>query len=872
MPLKPFELVDFGGVDSRSNPLNMPQNRSLYMRNWCPKQDGHLELRYGYTQEQMSAPVNEPIHTIIPYQSWDGTQKFLIVGQGTNLTVHDLQTHTDTPAVIRGAAIASSSPWGFYLANNRIHMGNGTDQKFFDGTTFRDNGLRAPTATEVAGVVVTEGVRELSALENSSITLTPSSGGAFPATTGTGRVFYVTFFDVSTNELGPSTVQAGTGPVVLTLNQRVIVAVLPVPTNPNWVKLFGITDDGGSSAYFATSTGPIAVQGCTRASQFIGAVPPFIPARTVTTVTVIAPGHGFSNGDIVYQNNTGFDGVYAITVIDGDTYLFTLNLTAGSSGADLPPIQGATSTGGNVFKLVVSPNGSTSISIANPTTVNPVLYPAAINEVAALLVNRNGGLPPSVVGGANPGYQFYAAIYNPITQHVGNAIAIGPRHANSVRVNINLSNLPNYSAIDDEWQLLIGRTGDGATTGYVVVDDAGNFIAAQSGQTSISISGGIDGDFKMPTRNGIIPPQCTMFARVDTKSYAADPQSPYVRYSGDESTFTTGIFLGRPEQSWAGDDLETFPTSQPITGIHEEDLELFVGTLRDSAILSDQNGQPVWKGPWNVGLCGPFAMTKADPYGFFWATDTKQLATLASGLPTPVSDEYDTSELSQFDDALLSATRIVYHRDRLKTKDELRIEGLSNALPLTVIHDFKMRDARSPYGQGYSSKFTGPLSSPFVAAEVRDGQNRASIFAGGTDGHLYQLYSGANDSGTEYDADAILLANSGPNRTDVPYLDFYGDQNIKISIGQTLDKDSNSFEQLSAGDDMPQIVPGAEGDSLGRVFLDVPELHNHTYIRFQLTSHSADGDLTPSAIPHVPVEMYGRLYEVVPIMGDSRGK
>lgn len=49
-PIRPVDdPVPGGGVDSRSNPVNMPQNRYLLLRNWVPRQDGTLQLRDGYT-------------------------------------------------------------------------------------------------------------------------------------------------------------------------------------------------------------------------------------------------------------------------------------------------------------------------------------------------------------------------------------------------------------------------------------------------------------------------------------------------------------------------------------------------------------------------------------------------------------------------------------------------------------------------------------------------------------------------------------------------------------------------------------------------------------------------------------------------------
>jgi len=853
MPIKPFELVDFGGVDSRSNPLNMPKNRCLRALNWCPKQDGHLELRWGYAAEPMSNVTPVPIHSLIPYQNWQGNKNYLIVGQGVNLSIHDLVAHTDTPAVIQGDPIVSTEKWNSYSANNRIHIGNGTDQKFFDGTSFRNNGLRAPTGAEVSGVVVTEGIRELTVGENSSITLTKSAGGinSFGITTGSGRAFYVAFFDVTTNELGPSTLIAGPGRLTFAVaNQKVTVGAMPVASNPNWIKLVGFTDDGGSLAYLAVDGSGFAVS--VGSCVHIGG----------TTLRVTSDPHGMVTGNICYLQGTGYDGIYRVTVIDANT--FTINL---------PNSAGPDTTGGSVFFLVSVSAAATSVIVPNQASVSPTSFPAVINELPAILMNRDAGLPPVAAGLANSGYQFYAAIYNPITQHVGNRIAIGARHVNTTRVNIVISGLPDYSAIDPEWNILIGRTGDGAQIPYNITDQADNFIFAGPGQTTIALSQlRIDGNFEMPTRNGVIHPECTMFARVGTKSYAADPGSPTVRFSGDEADDNNGIFLGRPEQSWADNDIETFPTSAAVRGIHECDYELFVGTLHDCAILSDQNGQRVWKGPWNVGLAGPRAMCKADPYGFFWVSDKKEMCTLANGLPTPISEEHEAATLAQFGDAYIRDIELSYFRDPLKGKDELRVEGKkADGTPLTVICDFKLRDDRSPFGQGYTAQFQGPLSSPFTSVIGRDATNNATVYAGDNSGFLYTLYTGADDAGSQYDADAIMLVNAGPDRPGLPFIDFYGDPLLTISIGRTLQTDLSSFENLSPDSSGPQSVQGEEGDTW-RAYNRTPQLINHQYFRFQLTSHSADGNLQLNSPPHLPLETYGRVWEIVPVMGESRGK
>lgn len=49
-PIKVADATDFGGVDSRSNPINMPRDRFIMLRNFVARQDGHLQLRDGYVK------------------------------------------------------------------------------------------------------------------------------------------------------------------------------------------------------------------------------------------------------------------------------------------------------------------------------------------------------------------------------------------------------------------------------------------------------------------------------------------------------------------------------------------------------------------------------------------------------------------------------------------------------------------------------------------------------------------------------------------------------------------------------------------------------------------------------------------------------
>src|ERR1700676_564490 len=137
--LLPFEQVDAGGVDSRSNPINMPRNRALRCFNWVPKQAGYWELRWGYSTVSMSTVSVAAIHSIFPYRTLDG-HKYVLFAQGTTLRTLDTATGIVTTPTVRGAAIASSAKGAGFFANNRFHYGNGTDQKWFDANVWRTSG------------------------------------------------------------------------------------------------------------------------------------------------------------------------------------------------------------------------------------------------------------------------------------------------------------------------------------------------------------------------------------------------------------------------------------------------------------------------------------------------------------------------------------------------------------------------------------------------------------------------------------------------------------------------------------------------------------------------------------------------------------
>lgn len=849
MPLKTFEDFDLGGVDSRSNPLNMPKNRFLRCLNWVPKEAGFFEQRWGYSTVSVSTVTVSQIHTLIPYTLYSGT-KYLIRFQGTTPYQVALADGTVTNPTVRGAAFGSSAAGMFYSFSNRIHYGNGIDQKWFDGTTWRDNGLRSLTAAEIANVVLAVSVGELTTTQNSTITITAAAGGTFSATSGNGFLFYVVPFDPTDNQQGPATVNAGTGRVTCTANQKFSFANLPNFTGTSLIKLMARTGDSLAQAYFCTNTST-TVTSCSRAS---------------TTLTVISTAHGLSTGDVVVlSGTTNFDSVYSVTVTDVNTFTVALSLAVGQNTT------GANTTGGTCKRV---------ISVATATTTVDVTIPA--QDTSILVNDENRGIASTNTSLASPGYTFYASIYNPNGGgHVGNRISLGKvNFSNNQRFTVQITGLPDLSGTDSEWGILIGRTNDSSVVPYECADSNSNLFFTASGQTSIflttqgalaqSLAGA---GVEMPSRNGIIPSTCDKFAVVSDYIYAADSVSATIRRSASNISTKSAGYAGRPEQSWAADDIETFPTNAVPTLIAEVDLELFVATRSHCAILTDLSGILTWRGPWRKGACGSRAWTRTD-HGFFWVSGDKELCTFEQGLPVAVSDEYEAAELALIGSANLATVECSYYRNASKQKDEIRVEFIkADGTRHTAVHDFRNSDSRSPLGQGYGSEFIGALANRFTVftadAEIIDANGDRQIYAGANNGQLFQLYSGANDGGTEFTSDAIGLLNAGSDRVDVPFIDWQGDQNLTVSLGQNLKTSTAANAQFGFTPLTGTAVETYENMFRFRVDLGSPEV-TKAYIRFQLTSHSADGTLALNTIPHCPLETYGRIYEVIPGIGQVR--
>lgn len=878
MPLKAAEQYPAGGVDSRSNPIAMPPDRCLEVHDFWPQQDGSYRLRDGYVLQVAGPQANVPIHSVISITGPAPTYTPIVVfWQNKTPYVLNQSTNTVSTPTIKGAAIGSNSRFTYFYTDGHLHAFNGTDAKWFDGTYWRDIGLPTLTAGQVAAIsVAVDGSVGLTPAQAAAITLTFASGGSWPQNDVTGEYVYAAILTQTPSGLPILSpwVQLGGGYRQMGLaNQQLQIGGTPSLPSGDYL-VFGITSDGGDEPNVC-------------AAQGSGSSPTPLPGPGSTTWS-----GGLATVDSVAH------GIATSAVIAGT---FTNGLISGSFG----PVV-ATKVDSNHYSF------SDSRSILNGATVTAylVVTGTAINDYQWTVPSFSFPLPgtsnlsASTIGGTQPGYQFYASIYNPTTGHVGNRAAIGARLAPQGPCSPILTGLPTLS--DAEWVLLIGRTSDGAEIPYAVIDGNGNWITTTASSLVLPY-GNIDGNSELPSRN--YPPPGTLDCNYQYSllpgGAAQNPPitgtfviawvesdhmcgvlagSPTIYRSGSALDMREGVFVGLPEQSWDPADIETFPTNNPVISGHGYQQESWCFTQEDCAILMELAGETSWQGPYNVGAAGQHAWARGWQNLPFWVTGDKQLATVslggyqqlaglmnqASAGPLIISGEYEAALLSQIGDAYLSQTEVSYIRKPNELVEVLRIKCFDvNGNPFTIIHDFNLRDDRSPYGQAYEEIFLGPLASSFTQAAIRDQNQKSQILAGAANGNLYLLYSGGNDAGTEFTAQALRLVYLGPQRTAAKFLEWYGDRTAQFFLTRKLNIAFNVEQMDNLCQESPTEVQGDENNNHWSVDIPHPEMV-HVYILLQLKSHSADGTTALNSPPHMPVESYGRIWLVSPQLGASR--
>ena len=567
--LKPIDTYPAGGVDSRSNPVNMPNGRYLYVRDLWPQQDGSFRLRDGYSQYVAGLQPNVPIYSITPVVGPGPSYKPLIVfWQNKTPYTLDPSTLTITSPTVKGTAIASGARWSYFYTDGHLHAFNGTDAKWYDGVYWRDIGLPTLTAAQASYFSVALGVPEFTATQASNVTLTPAGGGSFPADT-VGRSVYVAIFDTknavsffapfASNQIGPATIAVGGGPVVMPATDQLNIAGLPnlSGVDPYFVKLIAITNDAGDQAFFCINTSTAVTAAVVNGDG---------------SATLTAAAHGLNAGDIVFVEGASTDPQWSVfPVLSVTTNTFNIPIGTGPAAGFAPT---------RVKRIVSATNTATSVSVAAPTVES------------SYIVNQPRGIAASVVGGPQPGYQFYGSIYNPTSGHVGNRTAIGQRLVPLVRSNVVILISHPLTLADAEWTVLAGRTSDGAEIPYAMIDNFGNWASGVSSPHPYYLTSGgpgtdrpifvpqanIDGNSELPSRNypppGTLdfnyqlsllpggaaqnPPVTGTFAAAWVESdhcCGALAGLPTIYRSGSALDLREGVFVGLPEQSWDPGDI-----------------------------------------------------------------------------------------------------------------------------------------------------------------------------------------------------------------------------------------------------------------------------------------------------------------------------
>ena len=246
MPERIVEIFEGGGIDSRANPLHSPPNRTLRSINWVRTPGGWWKLRHGFTKPTMTGGGSGAIHSAFFMDRFDGS-RFIIYGEGTALKVMEIGS---SGTVSQVDTLSNSNKWDAVFANNLVHLANGTDHKFGDGNgTWRDSGLRAPTAAEYSSFAAAEDT---------------TSTGSWSITQFGGYDLYAVVYNPTTGHMG-NRIKVTASRLEITLTDpEVVLTGLPDLSGEDteFVKLVGRTSDGSDVPYaFIDSNGDFIVVG-----------------------------------------------------------------------------------------------------------------------------------------------------------------------------------------------------------------------------------------------------------------------------------------------------------------------------------------------------------------------------------------------------------------------------------------------------------------------------------------------------------------------------------------------------------------------------------------------------------------------------------
>lgn len=873
MPTRKAETYELGAVDSRSNPANFPLNRSIRCLNFAPQSSGGLRLRSGWTNKTPAYGSGPANYTIVQSKTGTvaatgGTIAFDAGAHAKSLLLAVIDT-TSVGSVLTGITDDQGNVW------TEATSGGSGDTDFLGGCfavwyapnakagtltltlTWTGGGGAQAILHEVSGVGTVSPV-DLSIDANNG----PLSTQIYAVPETTAQAFDFVFAAMMSS-------QTATAEIPLTALSNIAFTGAYIYDGWFATQLSGLIG-GAAYPYFKLGVGGY---GYIRVIGFLSA--PVTPTEPVHSLVYYEQ---FSSSAVGPQ----------FLLVGQDDTTWNYNLATGSASAivGLPNANPwghfrsknriHVGDGGTFYGTMLNTSGY-NFGVVNwdgtnfrPTGI-PMFVPGA--AAASTVSSTMGSFTPTQLAG----YQFYAAWYNPVTQHMGNRTKIGqPVKIGATQTEIVLSGLASPPP-NPEWVTAVGMTNDGGQVPYWMVDSNGNHIVVAANFSSATLAlGAVDRLSELPVRNDV-PGPFDKFARVGTRLFANLSGSPYLYYSNDESDIQNANYVGNPEESWPLDQAEAFPTGELPTSIQSGKLEGWFFSRSNmaiwSSVLQAQGANP-WRGPWPGGCAGQRAFVET-PYGRYWLSNEKQLCTFMDDGVISVSEEYELALLGKLADATLYQVQLGYILDPENLTDQIVIIGADvSGNPVVVVHDFRLKDERSPFGCGYNYLYTGITPISFAGAgytprtNVYDTNGKMRLWCGTKEGLIAQIEDGSNsDNGATYSADHITIINMGQNNAGIDEIEYQGDPKLRVSVLYDYSQSTvTAFQPLSQ-----DAIPDAAFNSATRFGAKMSgDEARWLYTRLQLDAHPADGNFALTDPPFLPMPSYGCVNATVMKLGRER--
>ena len=859
MPTRKAETYELGAVDSRSNPANFPLNRSIRCLNFAPQSSGGLRLRSGWTNKTPVIP--NPPNAVSVLQSakaeisvFPGTLAFPNpVTAGSLLIAITGNLSGASPTLSDSAGNVWISSIGVASGPYQISA-NYVQNAKAGATTVNFNAGSGETSVIILEV---SGIPTAGALDTTGV------GGGVSALIQCSPVPCQAYDFIFGLAMSDNTSLAGSG-----------FALVQSQAGASWTfaaEWMQSTLIGNQSAPFSQASGRFA---CALLA-FKALAPPGSPADPIHSLVYyeqfssMAVGPQFllfGQGNRVYKD-----------ALSGGTADYLIGLPSANPWGHFRSKNRIHIADGGLFSGEELNTSGYSFGIINwdGTVMRPTGIPVFVSgaTTASTVSSTMGSFTPTQLAG----YQFYAAWYNPVTQHMGNRTKIGqPVKIGATQTEIVLSGLASPPP-NPEWVTAVGMTNDGGQVPYWMVDSNGNHIVVAANFSSATLAlGAVDYLSELPVRNDV-PGPFDKFARVGTRLFANLSGSPYLYYSNDESDIQNANYVGNPEESWPLDQAEAFPTGELPTSIQSGKLEGWFFSRSNmaiwSSVLQAQGANP-WRGPWPGGCAGQRAFVET-PYGRYWLSNEKQLCTFMDDGVISVSEEYELALLGKLADATLYQVQLGYILDPENLTDQIVIIGADvNGNPVVVVHDFRLKDERSPFGCGYNYLYTGITPISFAGAgytprtNVYDTNGKMRLWCGTKEGLIAQIEDGSNsDNGATYSADHITIINMGQNNAGIDEIEYQGDPKLRVSVLYDYSQSTvTAFQPLSQ-----DAIPDAAFNSATRFGAKMSgDEARWLYTRLQLDAHPADGNFALTDPPFLPMPSYGCVNATVMKLGRER--